>query len=59
MDKVDSETLDKMVEAFGRGWNAEHLESDGMSREGDRRRAGLTKALKVIGVEVDDSWRRV
>jgi len=56
--KVSAEKLEQMVEAFGEGWSQEDLERDGMSRPGDRRRAGLTEALRVIGIEVDDTWRK-
>ncbi len=56
--KLSSKMLDAMVDAFGEGWREEDRERDGMSRPGDRRRAGLAKALKLIGIEADDSWRR-
>lgn len=58
MNKINAETLERMVEAFGGGWRAEDRERDGMSRSGDRRRAGLTEALKVIGIEADQGWRK-
>lgn len=55
---VDDVTLTRMVEAYGQGWVAEDRETDGMGRSGDRRRAGLTEALKVIGLTVSPEWRK-
>lgn len=56
--KVNKDKLEEMIQAFGEGWQDEDKEKDGSSLPGDRRRAGLTKALKLIDIEVDDSWRK-
>jgi hypothetical protein len=55
--RISKEQLERMVTAFGEGWTEENRESDGMSRTGDRRRAGLSKALRPVGIEVDQDWR--
>lgn len=56
--RISKEQLEEMVEAFGQGWIEEKREQDGMSRAGDKRRAGLTKALNAVGIDVDQDWRR-
>jgi hypothetical protein len=53
--KISKQELATMVDAYGKAWREEDKHNDNRLtiRRGARREAGLTAALRAIGIEVE------